>query len=225
MAVIACKDCGGKVSTQASVCPHCGAKVTKKRGELGRLFMVFLVLLVVWYFWKGVGNNPSSRHNVATITQPAPSQPAQPAQQAAPVSAWSLRESSDAMTDEKVQTLRARSINGAAFEFPYNVRGGSHLSLVFRKEGGSLDAYMIIDKGQMICGVSRCKFELKIGDGKVETWTGLRSSSHRSDMIFVRDAHQLEKIVQRGTPIRIGIEFYKTGVHAFDFIVADYPGF
>ena len=75
--------------------------------------------------------------------------------------------------------------------------GGSYLTITFRKKGGELDAYMVVDKGQMLCGVRDCKFNLRVDDGQVQQWTGIRSSSGESDIMFVRDAARLQQIVQR----------------------------
>lgn len=226
MAVTACKECAGKVSSKAKLCPHCGAKVTRKVGVIGWLFVLFVVLPIAWQFGKGMGDSTAGSSSIATaIPTSVPRASTPPAAEKERASVWSASEYSDAMTDKKTQTLRVRSANSVTFEFPYNVRGGSHLSLVFRKNESGLDAYIQIDKGQMLCGVTDCQFVIKVGDGEVQTWTGLKSTTHDSDLMFVRDARQLEEIVRRGTPIRIGVKFYKAGTQAFDFIVTDYPGF
>lgn len=50
MALIACSECGNEVSTQASACPKCGAKVPRTRWwlwvPLGLLAAIFLIGLV-----------------------------------------------------------------------------------------------------------------------------------------------------------------------------------
>lgn len=221
MAVGKCKECGGQVSSSAKACPHCGAKVPKKVGVLGWLFAIFVVLPLAWQFGSSTDPAPTASSRAVPTASSTPSDTTK----SEPVSPWRLHAYTDAMTDKAYYTLRTRSNNGADFEFPYKVRGGSYLSLVFRMKDGDLDAFMIIDKGQMQCRVTSCKFSLKVGDGPVQTWTGLRSTTHESDIMFVRDARQLEQIVRRGEPIRIGIEFFRAGTHAFDFDVTDYPGF
>jgi hypothetical protein len=47
MALITCQDCGHQVSTSASACPECGAKVPKTKWWLwGTLALVFLIFIV-----------------------------------------------------------------------------------------------------------------------------------------------------------------------------------
>ncbi|HEU0283269.1 MAG TPA: hypothetical protein VFQ99_05755 [Gallionella sp.] len=40
MALINCKECGKEVSTEATACPHCGAKPPKKSSGLMILFII-----------------------------------------------------------------------------------------------------------------------------------------------------------------------------------------
>jgi len=219
MAVGKCKECGGQVASSAKACPHCGAKVPKKVGVLGWLFVLFVVLPIAWSI--GSGSNKVDEK----VASSRPSAPAAPAESAPAAPRWVKGEFVDEMTDTITSTLSLKSNNSSVFEFPYRVRGGSFLHLTFRKSGDEFDAYFKIDKGQMLCGVVDCKFSLRIGEGAVQRWTGLRSSTHRSDLMFVRDARQLEQIVKRGERLRVGIEFYQAGTHVFEFDVKDYPGF
>ncbi len=47
MALIACGECGQKVSTEAKACPGCGAKVKKPVGLLGKLFAAAVLIAIV----------------------------------------------------------------------------------------------------------------------------------------------------------------------------------
>lgn len=223
MAVIKCHDCGGQVSKSAKACPHCGAKVKKKVGVLGWLFVLFVVLPIAW----SIGTNTAKVEQPAVVSSSVASKPALEADSDSSKisSAWKRSEYVDSMTDQKSVMLSLKSSNGAQFEFPYNVRGGSFLTLTFRNKGGDLDAYMVVDKGQMLCGIRDCKFSLRVGDGEVQTWTGLKSSTHDSDIMFIRDARQFERIVSSGVPIRIGLEFFQAGSRTFEFKPENYPGF
>jgi len=55
MSMIQCKECGGNISDNTLVCPHCGVQLKKpKRGFFGKLFkwlfILFNLLMVVWLF-------------------------------------------------------------------------------------------------------------------------------------------------------------------------------
>ncbi|WP_349573141.1 zinc ribbon domain-containing protein [Azotobacter salinestris] len=222
MAVIECKECGGQVSTSAKACPHCGAKLKKRAGILGWIFVLIFVIPMAWNIGKGIftsNSKSSAQLSDSPSDLPAPSSPAQP------FSKWERNEYRDAMTDETKTVLSLRSLNSAIFEFPYQKVGGSYLTLAFRKQKEGLDAYIVVDKGQMLCGIRDCSFSLRVDDGAVQKWTGLRSSTHESDIMFIRDAEQLEKIVRKGGKIRIGIDFHRAGTKAFDFDIGEYPGF
>ncbi|MED5492670.1 MAG: zinc ribbon domain-containing protein [Pseudomonadota bacterium] len=214
MAVGKCKECGGQVASSAKACPHCGAKVKKSVGILGWLFVLLVVLPIAWKFGTGMGAADRGQYGSAAS---APAKPEKPA--------WEASEFTDSMTDEKIRLLKLRSDNATLFDFPYNQAGGSYLTITFRKKGNELDAYMVIDKGQMLCGVRECDFSVRIGDGDVQTWSGARSTTNDSDVIFVMEPRVLEQVVRQQIPFRIGIDFYQAGTRAFEFSPADYPGF
>ncbi|MCG6540166.1 zinc ribbon domain-containing protein [Pseudomonas sp. KSR10] len=226
MAISKCKECGGQVASSAKACPHCGAKVKKKVGVLGWLFVLVVVLPIAYSIGSGMGKAPTTTPVTSTQAsgEARPDLPNLPSQPKPEVSPWTLHEYTEAMTDKKAKVLRIRSKNTTNFEFPYNVSGGSGLTLSFRRVEGALDAYLQIDKGQMLCHRNDCRFSLRVGDGKVQQWTGLPSSTHDSDIMFVRDAAQLEAIVKKGGAIRVGIDFYRAGTRAFEFDLGKYPG-
>lgn len=193
--------------------------MAKEKRTIGTIPGLIIIVAATWAIFKFYGVDFDS----GTQAQPAASKPAA---QVEPVRAtWQRQSGSDPMTDREIVVLSLRSTNSVAFDFPYNMRGGSHLTLSFRQRGGRLDAYLRIDKGQMLCNSMDCGFSLRIGNGSVQKWTGLESSTHDSDIMFVRDARQLESIIKRGEPIRVGMEFFQAGTKAFYFDTEDYPGF
>ncbi|CAE6906866.1 conserved protein of unknown function [Pseudomonas marincola] len=217
MALIKCRECGGQISSKASACPGCGAKPKKSVGVIGWIFVIFIVLPVAWSIGTGVGKNNSE--NLAK----SPALSVDVADKPKPLK-WSKSEFKDAMTDQVTTVVSAKSTNNTVFEFPYNKAGGSRLTLSFRGKGSDFDAYFRIDEGQMQCSYRDCRFSIRVSDGPVQKWTGLQSTTNDSDLMFVRDAKQLEKIVKSGKPFRVGIEFYKAGERVFEFEPDGYPG-
>lgn len=59
MAIVACKECGKEVSSQARLCPHCGVKV--KASSAGKVF-VWLIFGLVGFLLFGavVGRSPAA---------------------------------------------------------------------------------------------------------------------------------------------------------------------
>lgn len=221
MAVVVCKECGGKVSTKADSCPSCGAKQKKGVGVLGWLLAIFVVLPIAWSIGSGMEGEANSGSGFS-----APQRSATLPKEVEVVTAkWAVSEYIDPMTDQQTTTASMKSVDGANFAFPYEVRGGSKLTMTFRKKaGGELDAILNIEKGNMLCSSYKCQFNLRIAEDPVQRWTGLPSATHDSDIMFVRDAEALEKIIKTGLPIRIGIEFFQAGEHVFTFNTSDYPG-
>lgn len=216
MALIKCKECGAQVSNKAKACPSCGAKVPKSVGVIGWLFVIFIVLPIAWQFGTGIGSSGDAAQSRSNSPQRATTSPTK--------SPWERHEYKDPMSDEVTRMLTLQSKTSTLFDFPYRVAGGSYLNLTFRKKDKDLDAFLKITKGQMQCGYRDCGFVLRVGEGKAQKWTGVRSSTNDSDLMFVRDAKQLEAIVKSGKPFRIAIEFFQAGERVFEFDPAGYPG-
>lgn len=52
MALKKCKECGGKVSTKAATCPHCGAK-RRVTSLFTKLVMILILVTIVMFFYAG----------------------------------------------------------------------------------------------------------------------------------------------------------------------------
>lgn len=69
MAIVKCKECGGKVSTKAKSCPNCGAKPPKKTS-----LFTWLVLFVFVFFIYISGNSDKTNGNSLPISNSLPSE-------------------------------------------------------------------------------------------------------------------------------------------------------
>lgn len=214
MALTKCKECGGQVSTKAKNCPACGAKVQKKVGVLGWIFVLVVVLPIAWQFGKGI--DKGSEEVTKSAQTAAPAAPAKPV--------WESTESIDKMTDKKVKFTSIQSLNSINFDFPYQKPGGSKLSITFRRNGQDLDAILIVEKGQLQCSRLSCTFDLRAGDGPVTKWNGVQSTTRESNIMFVSNAKKFEEEIKNGGRFRLGLEFFKSGVQVFEFDTSGYPG-
>lgn len=71
MAMTKCKECGAEISTEATTCPHCGAK-RKKSSGCALVVLVILVLVVIVIVGANSGDNSSGNRNpVAASTAPS----------------------------------------------------------------------------------------------------------------------------------------------------------
>lgn len=72
MALKACKECGGQVSTQADACPHCGAKAPTKSDGLARVAVGVLSVVIVGSIIAAFASYNSTGTSSSSST-PAPS--------------------------------------------------------------------------------------------------------------------------------------------------------
>jgi len=67
MALKKCKECGGKVSSKADQCPHCGAKTKRQSIGCGGLLLILFIIGII----GSIMNQPSPSSN----TTPPPPKP------------------------------------------------------------------------------------------------------------------------------------------------------
>ena len=60
MALISCKECGNQVSTEAKVCPKCGAKVPKKTGIITKALIFFFLVGLIGVIFGGHNGPPGA---------------------------------------------------------------------------------------------------------------------------------------------------------------------
>lgn len=114
MAVIACPECGRRVSQHAMICPHCGFTTPAEQqgcgcfGALGRLVKLVIVIVIgslvgLWYF----GRDPAQHRPPASPVSPPPSLPS-PAPVAPPPAETSPYPSDDKHAPPGVDVILSR---------------------------------------------------------------------------------------------------------------------
>lgn len=233
MALIKCKECGDQVSDKAASCPKCGAPVAKKnKGPSGcmMVLLIFVGVLILLLFIGKVSNKQEAPSQTVSSTQVSNDKlknnvgkEVEVKKEPVAVINWHNQPTEDSVTGEVGELFYNTSKNYVNFPFPYNVDGGSVLNLVFRKRKQGTDAYVVISKGQIVCGYSDCSIRTKGDNGKVKTWPASSEVSGKSDMIFIDNPQSFEKYIKSNKKITIGVTFYQSGEQGFDFDVSDYP--
>lgn len=81
MALKKCRECGGQVSSEAAICPHCGVKKpVKKQSTLVSIVVVLIILAAIGNISGESGNQPPTpgpQSPNTTTTRPAPTVEAQ----------------------------------------------------------------------------------------------------------------------------------------------------
>lgn len=78
MALIACGECGGKVSDKAATCPHCGVVLVAKRKQIGLGSALFTILVIGFVAMKIDGALRSGDSVAVAPAMAAPAKAANP---------------------------------------------------------------------------------------------------------------------------------------------------
>lgn len=238
MAIIKCKECGNDVSTEALSCPKCGAVISKTGMKRPGCFALIVSLFALYYLVNYFGDKPKTDSNIAvtnsdtfkndTAPQPVVQSPKKeepaPATSASNINNWGEGTVKDEMTDKEKPYLFTRSLNGADFNFPYHVDGGSKATIVIRKDLKRKVAYIVIERGHIICSFDDCEIQTRSESGKIQKWSASEASPGVNTAIFIDNVNAFEHYIINNKKIRVGIEFYEYGIKSFDFNVSGYPG-
>lgn len=203
------------MSTDASACPGCGAKVIKKAGLKGIIF----ALIIGGVIYKcNSPTTPPAAPAAAIASQPKPTVSAVDSAPTTPASAWSYSLGSDAMTASKSKSATIKSTEHLALEFPYS--GANQPRLTIRKNGGGTDVMLTIDKGQIICHGSPCAIKIKFDDGKPATYTGMGPSDHSTTTIFLGPESKLIERIKKSKVMMVELVIYQAGTSVLKFNTA-----
>ncbi|WP_071608877.1 zinc ribbon domain-containing protein [Entomohabitans teleogrylli] len=244
MSLINCKECGENISDKAKSCPKCGAPVhvisiDKGPSMRAMLFVIFLGVLVFGFVVNNFSDVPEeelynttqhssenndgvnrSQNEKETTTN---TKNTTTIKKEVKVVNWLTHEDVDSVTGKKVSYLLARSKNSVKFDYPYNDENGSFLTLIFRKGSEGFDAYVVISKGQIICGYQDCSIRTRGDDDKVRVWHAVSEASGKSNMIFFKNPKGFESYIKKNKNVVIGVTFYQAGEQGFNFDTYDYP--
>ena len=118
MALVKCKECGEKVSTDAKTCQNCGAKAPKKTSLFTWLVLIFIISVV--YIGSQTpsttGTSSSARTGTATSSGSSTAQRSTPA-----TASWSNFTSRDEMTSKLSAFATSSKVGSTSpMEFPYS---------------------------------------------------------------------------------------------------------
>lgn len=115
MAMVKCKECNEDVSTKATACPRCGAKLPEKTSRLTWLVLILVVLFIYTINKSDDNAKADSQSNVSNTSKEVvkESPPPEPS--------WSTTFSKDEMTGKiSAYTHSPRSYPSKKMSFPYH---------------------------------------------------------------------------------------------------------
>lgn len=164
---------------------------------------------------------------------------ATPSDEAAPVSAsakaaatikspssdseWQVTMPVDPMSGKGVKIAELRSENSFRFAFPYE--GDTFARLVARRpEGGAIDLFVAIDRGQILCHPGSCPVRLRLDDGKAVTVQGTPTADHDSKIVFLPQSSAWWGRIRKAKILRVELTIFQNGSPVYEFRVANAPG-
>lgn len=66
MSIITCHECKAEISSEAKICPKCGATPKTTANKINAFFGVLLIVAMVWFFFGG-GLEKTAAKNMASI--------------------------------------------------------------------------------------------------------------------------------------------------------------
>lgn len=120
MALTKCKECGAEVSTKASHCPKCGAKVPKRTSLVTWLVLVFIIFMA--YSWvKSPAPTTVNNNNVTALSETSSTETKTTENPVPQTPTWSTSSSTDEMTGETMHFAHSPTISPTRkMSFPYS---------------------------------------------------------------------------------------------------------
>ena len=160
MAIVLCKECKASISSSATKCPQCGAKMPKKTSLLTWFLGAAICAIVV------IARDPSadksdvvSKPN-GTLTAPRP--------------AWKYPAENDRMTGKPTKQASVDSVNSLALGWPYHGKNFGSI-LISAKAGQETTVLVSLEKGQTMCRSfdTSCKIEVKFDNAQPIRFSGI----------------------------------------------------
>lgn len=238
MAIVACKECGNPVSTEAKACPKCGAPVPSLARTAGaaasgiwtaaKVGVALLLLVVVFSCVTALSGIGDRDAKTATGSAPPPTTPRGSAGRSSPPDTsaatpppsrgWDYSAVEDPLTKKPINLAVLESTDSLSLEFPYQGRNKGSLT-IRRSQRAGLDAMFSIEKGQLICGygVGDCRVKVSFDGAAPVTFSMTRSADSSSTLLFFSDAKRLVELLSRAKEIRVAAVVFKAGEPTLTF--------
>lgn len=128
-------------------------------------------------------------------------------------SEWQYGQHVDEMRKRVVYFASKRSFNSVTFESPYDVQGGSFLSIELRQASDRPSAVALnITKG-LITSNKNSKYIInaRFDDGEIESYTWNKSNSNSETVVIYKDADKFIEKLKASQHVIIEMAFYERG--------------
>lgn len=233
MALVSCRECGNKVSTDSKNCPACGAVMKRKMPLWRKALIAIIGAVVVVNVLNGLGKSGERSASATTKTSPQTASSASYGSSApfvetfqssaSPVASgprWEESVHKDEMTDKSSKVFHLLSSDSLRLEFPYGGNNMGHLYVRF-PDAGKPDAYLLLDKGNLICGYRDCYMMVRFDDGKAQRFNATKADDHSSNVLFFSDANRFIAAARKAKKILVEVQFFQQGNQVVKFEPAE----
>lgn len=214
MALTQCRECGKEVSTEATACPHCGAKPAKKVGKLGLIVAgAFLVYVLGSIVSRPALDPVAAKESAATAARAAAEKRMR----------WNYHTETDAVSGKS--SAAAEVISGDANDLHSPYGPGVRATLLVRRHPRyGRDVIVSIDRGQLLCRSygNPCRIMVRFDDRPAMAFEGAAPSDHSSDTVFVRGHDRFVAELKKAKTALIELPLYQDGQRSWTFNVAGF---
>lgn len=230
MSLTKCPACGAAVSKSAASCPLCGHPLKAKSYGCGTLLAVAGAVLVVLVLLQNCGRQPVSSSAAPGIVPPSDEVVAA-ASEAARIEAervraerarsWTYSESADDMAAGTIRFAALQSVNSFVLGFPYEGEQRGTLTLRKHPRYGT-SVLLMVSRGQILCGISDCSFQVRFDDGQSRAWAMSEPESRDSTILFVNNWSRFVEQMRSSKRVRVEVIFYQQPPVTLEFDVSEF---
>jgi hypothetical protein len=136
------------------------------------------------------------------------------------ISGWIYEEKPDKMTSGTSYYAAVRANTLLFFKSPYD--GGSIATLVLRNKSGITNAYVTVDKGQMLTrSYESSSHRVRFDDRPAEWYRFSAPSSGSTTLAFIGTSYDFIEKAKKSKKVLIELEFYQEGLMQMEFNISN----
>ena len=129
---------------------------------------------------------------------------------------WTRVTRVDQVSGQEMVIYSLRSRNSLSLSFPYQGRNFGHLSVRQHPRFGT-NAYVTVEKGQIVCSYPTCAVDLRFDDGPVQSWQMSEPTDRSSTLLFFEDSERFIAAARQATQIFVELTFFQDGARTMRF--------
>lgn len=205
MAIISCRECKKDVSSEAKICPSCGAKPQKSYNFFTLILGAIIIALLIEAIPSNKVNKTSNNLSSPVVNVP---------------NRWEYTSRVDEVSNKPIQSANLTSNNVVELDFPH--QGGTYADLEIRYHPRyNKDIIFSVNKGQLNCQYNNCFVSIRFDDGEVSEYKVGEPSDRDSKTYFISNFNKTLNKIKRSKKMYIEVSFFQQGNRTFEFNTAD----